>query len=84
MKFGLFHELATPRPFTAESESLVVHNALEQVRDVARSGLENSRRQKEACEKEIARLTTAGAEAHSQAEIAHTSLGASMAQSSGV
>jgi alkanesulfonate monooxygenase SsuD/methylene tetrahydromethanopterin reductase-like flavin-dependent oxidoreductase (luciferase family) len=32
MKFGIFHELATPRPFTADSESTVIHNALEQVR----------------------------------------------------
>ncbi len=32
MKFGIFHELATPRPFTAESEMAVVLNALEQVR----------------------------------------------------
>ncbi len=32
MKFGLFHELATPRPFTPEVEAKVVHNALEQVR----------------------------------------------------
>ncbi len=32
MKFGIFHELATPRPFTAENESKVLQNALEQVR----------------------------------------------------
>lgn len=32
MKFGIFHELATPRPFTAENESKVLENALEQVR----------------------------------------------------
>lgn len=32
MKFGIFHELATPRPFTPEAESQVVMNALEQVR----------------------------------------------------
>jgi hypothetical protein len=30
MKFGIFHELATPRPFTPEVESEVVRNALEQ------------------------------------------------------
>lgn len=32
MKFGIFHELATPRPFTREAERSVIHNALEQVR----------------------------------------------------
>lgn len=32
MKFGIFHELATPRPFTAENEARVLHNALAQVR----------------------------------------------------
>ena len=32
MKFGIFHELATPRPFTAENERKVLMNALEQVR----------------------------------------------------
>jgi len=32
MKFGIFHELATPRPFTPEAETQVVMNALEQVR----------------------------------------------------
>ncbi|MFO0687301.1 MAG: LLM class flavin-dependent oxidoreductase [Myxococcota bacterium] len=32
MKFGIFHELATPRPFTAENEAKVLRNALEQVR----------------------------------------------------
>jgi alkanesulfonate monooxygenase SsuD/methylene tetrahydromethanopterin reductase-like flavin-dependent oxidoreductase (luciferase family) len=32
MKFGLMFELSVPRPWTPESESTVVHNALEQVR----------------------------------------------------
>ena len=32
LKFGIFHELATPRPFTAENESKVLQHALEQVR----------------------------------------------------
>ncbi len=27
MKFGIFHELATPRPFTPEIETQVVMNA---------------------------------------------------------
>lgn len=32
MKFGIFHELPTPRPFTPETERQVLLNALEQVR----------------------------------------------------
>jgi len=32
VKFGIFHELATPRPFTRENEAKVIRNALEQVR----------------------------------------------------
>jgi len=32
MKFGIFFEMSTPRPFTAEVESAVLHNALEQAR----------------------------------------------------
>ena len=32
MKFGIFFELSTPRPFSRENEWLVYHNALEQCR----------------------------------------------------
>ncbi|HEY5645501.1 MAG TPA: LLM class flavin-dependent oxidoreductase, partial [Pseudomonadales bacterium] len=32
MKFGIFFELSTPRPFTRETEWAVYHNALEQCR----------------------------------------------------
>ena len=32
MKFGIFFELSTPRPFTREAEWQVYHNALEQCR----------------------------------------------------
>ncbi len=32
MKFGIFFEMSTPRPFTSEVESAVFHNALEQAR----------------------------------------------------
>jgi alkanesulfonate monooxygenase SsuD/methylene tetrahydromethanopterin reductase-like flavin-dependent oxidoreductase (luciferase family) len=32
MKFGIFFEMSTPRPFTPEIEASVLHNALEQAR----------------------------------------------------
>jgi alkanesulfonate monooxygenase SsuD/methylene tetrahydromethanopterin reductase-like flavin-dependent oxidoreductase (luciferase family) len=32
MKFGIFFEMSTPRPFTTEVQSAVFHNALEQAR----------------------------------------------------
>jgi alkanesulfonate monooxygenase SsuD/methylene tetrahydromethanopterin reductase-like flavin-dependent oxidoreductase (luciferase family) len=32
MKFGIFFEMSTPRPFTADVEATVYHNALEQAR----------------------------------------------------
>jgi alkanesulfonate monooxygenase SsuD/methylene tetrahydromethanopterin reductase-like flavin-dependent oxidoreductase (luciferase family) len=32
MKFGIFFEMSTPRPFTTEVEAAVLHNALEQAR----------------------------------------------------
>lgn len=32
MKFGLFYELSTPRPFTAETQRAVFENAIEQVK----------------------------------------------------
>ena len=30
MKFGLFYELSTPRPFTTETQRMVYENAIEQ------------------------------------------------------
>ncbi|SEH19175.1 Flavin-dependent oxidoreductase, luciferase family (includes alkanesulfonate monooxygenase SsuD and methylene tetrahydromethanopterin reductase) [Sphingopyxis sp. YR583] len=38
MKFGIFHELSVPRPFTRFAERDVFHNALEQTRFVDEAG----------------------------------------------
>ena len=40
MKFGIFFEMSTPRPFTSEVVSAVLHNALEQARLADELGFE--------------------------------------------
>jgi alkanesulfonate monooxygenase SsuD/methylene tetrahydromethanopterin reductase-like flavin-dependent oxidoreductase (luciferase family) len=40
MRFGIFFEMSTPRPFTAEQERSVFHNALEQARLADELGFE--------------------------------------------
>jgi alkanesulfonate monooxygenase SsuD/methylene tetrahydromethanopterin reductase-like flavin-dependent oxidoreductase (luciferase family) len=41
MKFGIFFEMSTPRPFTTEGQSAVFHNALEQARLADELGFDN-------------------------------------------
>ncbi|MCW2529929.1 MAG: monooxygenase, partial [Pseudonocardiales bacterium] len=41
MKFGIFFEMSTPRPFTVEGQSAVFHNALEQARLADELGFDN-------------------------------------------
>jgi alkanesulfonate monooxygenase SsuD/methylene tetrahydromethanopterin reductase-like flavin-dependent oxidoreductase (luciferase family) len=42
MKFGVFHELSVGKPWTPEAESIVYHNALEQVEVADRLGFDQA------------------------------------------